>query len=229
MVDLGVGTRTSGFAVGFTSNDLFLTAELRPWSPRARARWSRSRRSSPVTSSRRLIKSGTEIPFQQAAASGATAVQFKEAVLALDVTPNITPDDRILLDLVINQDSVGDLVPSGQGGLIPAIDTTELTTQVLVGNGETVVLGGVFRTENLDSTSKVPFFGDIPYVGSVFRNESTQRDQDRDADLHHAADPRRHAARLRPARALWRSTAASFSSAPWGPARPPSASSSRAP
>jgi type IV pilus assembly protein PilQ len=76
-------------------------------------------------------------------------VQFKEAVLALDVTPNITPDDRILLDLIINQDSVGDLVPSGQGGLIPAIDTTELTTQVLVGNGETVVLGGVFRTENL--------------------------------------------------------------------------------
>jgi type IV pilus assembly protein PilQ len=115
-----------------------------------------------------LIKSGTEIPFQQAAASGATAVQFKEAVLKLNVTPNITPDDRILLDLIINQDSIGDLVPSGQGGLIPAIDTTELTTQVLVGNGETVVLGGVFRTENLDyqqgahSSATSPTWGAVP-------------------------------------------------------------------
>ena len=85
------------------------------------------------------------------------------------------PDDRILLDLVINQDSVGELVPSGNGGLIPSIDTTELTTQVLVGNGETVVLGGVFRTEDLESISKVPFFGDIPYVGAFFRNEAVTR------------------------------------------------------
>jgi type IV pilus assembly protein PilQ len=74
--------------------------------------------------------------------------------LKLDVTPNITPDDRILLDLIITQDSIGDLVPSGQGGLIPAIDTTELTTQVLVGNGETVVLGGVFRTESLEKPAR---------------------------------------------------------------------------
>ncbi len=121
------------------------------------------------------IKSGSEIPYQEASASGATTVQFKEAVLSLDVTPNITPDDRILLDLVINQDSVGDLVPTGQGGIIPSIDTTELTTQVLVGNGETVVLGGVFRTEDLEQISKVPFFGDIPYVGAFFRNEAVSR------------------------------------------------------
>jgi type IV pilus assembly protein PilQ len=95
-------------------------------------------------------------------------------VLSLEVTPNITPDDRIILDLVVTQDSVGDLVPSGQGGLIPAIDTTELTTQVLVGNGETVVLGGVFRTESIETTRKVPFFGDIPYVGELFKSESKQ-------------------------------------------------------
>jgi type IV pilus assembly protein PilQ len=67
---------------------------------------------------------------------------------------------------------VGDLVPTGNGGVIPSIDTTELTTQVLVGNGETVVLGGVFRTEELETISKVPFFGDIPYVGAFFRNEA---------------------------------------------------------
>lgn len=174
LVDLGVGTATSGFAVGFTSNDLFLTAELSALESAGKSEVVSQPKVITGDKQTANIKSGTEIPFQQAAASGATAVQFKEAVLSLDVTPNITPDDRILLDLIITQDSVGDLVPSGQGGLIPAIDTTELTTQVLVGNGETVVLGGVFRTEALETTSKVPFFGDIPYVGALFRNNSTQ-------------------------------------------------------
>ncbi|MEM1143478.1 MAG: type IV pilus secretin PilQ [Pseudomonadota bacterium] len=174
-VDLGVGTATSGFAVGFTSDSLFLTAELSALESAGRGEVVSQPKVITGDKQQATIKSGTEIPFQQAAASGATAVQFKEAVLSLDVTPNITPDDRILLDLIINQDSVGDLVPSGQGGLIPAIDTTELTTQVLVGNGETVVLGGVFRTEDLLTTSKVPFFGDLPYVGKLFKNDSTQR------------------------------------------------------
>jgi len=172
-VDLGV-QRTSGFAVGFTSEDVLLTAELSALEAAGKSEVVSQPKVITGDKQPALIKSGTEIPFQQAAASGATAVQFKEAVLALDVTPNITPDDRILLDLVINQDSVGDLVPTGQGGLIPAIDTTELTTQVLVGNGETVVLGGVFRTEALETVSKVPFFGDIPYVGALFKSESTQ-------------------------------------------------------
>lgn len=174
LVDLGSGSATSGFAVGFTSSSLYLTAELSALEAAGKSEVVSQPKV--ITGDKQLatIKSGTEIPFQQAAASGATAVQFKEAVLKLEVTPNITPDDRILLDLVINQDSVGDLVPSGQGGLIPAIDTTELTTQVLVGNGETVVLGGVFRTESLETTSKVPFFGDLPYVGAMFRNETTQ-------------------------------------------------------
>jgi type IV pilus assembly protein PilQ len=175
LVDLGVGQNTSGFAVGFTSDDLFLTAELSALESAGKSEVVSQPKVITGDKQKANIKSGTEIPFQQAAASGATAVQFKEAVLSLDVTPNITPDDRILLDLVINQDSVGDLVPSGQGGLIPAIDTTELTTQVLVGNGETVVLGGVFRTENLETRRKVPFFGDIPYIGALFRSEGTQR------------------------------------------------------
>ncbi|MEO1078879.1 MAG: type IV pilus secretin PilQ [Pseudomonadota bacterium] len=175
-VDLGVGTSTSSFAVGFTSDDLFLTAELSALESAGQGEVVSQPKVITGDKQTAVIKSGTEIPFQQAAASGATAVQFKEAVLMLNVTPNITPDDRILLDLLITQDSIGDLVSSGQaGGFIPAIDTTELTTQVLVGNGETVVLGGVFRTENLETISKVPFFGDIPYVGNLFRNESVQR------------------------------------------------------
>jgi len=76
--------------------------------------------------------------------------------------------------LIVNQDSVGDLVPSGSGGLIPTIDTTELTTQVLVGNGETVVLGGVFQNEELLQVQKVPLLGDIPVVGTLFRSTANK-------------------------------------------------------
>lgn len=172
LVDLGVAS-TSGFAVGFTAEDLFLTAELSALE--AAGEGEVVSQPKVITGDKQAanIKSGTEIPYQESAGqSGATSTSFKEAVLSLDVTPNITPDDRIMLDLVINQDSVGDLVPSGQGGFIPSIDTTELTTQVLVGNGETVVLGGVFRTEDIEAVNKVPFFGDIPYVGAFFRSES---------------------------------------------------------
>ena len=121
------------------------------------------------------VKRGTEISYQEGAASGATTTAFKEAVLKLDVIPNITPDDRILLDLVVNQDSVGDLVPSGNGGFVPTIDTTQLITQVLVGNGETVVLGGVFKNEDLTKVEKVPVLGDIPYLGTLFKSTASIR------------------------------------------------------
>lgn len=175
MVNLGVGQRTSGFAVGYTSNDLFLSAELSALESQGKSEVVSQPKVITGDKQQATIKSGRQIPFQQAAASGATAVQFQEAVLSLDVTPNITPDDRILLDLVINQDSVGELVPTGQGGSIPSINTTELVTQVLVSNGETIVLGGVFSTEDVDNISRVPFFGDLPYVGKLFRREVQER------------------------------------------------------
>ncbi len=175
LVDLGVAAATGSFAVGYTSNDLFLTAELSALE--ASGHGEVVSQPKVITGDKQLasIKSGTEVPYQESSANGETTIAFKEAVLALQVTPNITPDDRILLDLIINQDSVGDLVPSGTGGAIPTIDTTQLTTQVLVGNGETVVLGGVFRTEDVMSTSKVPFLGDIPYLGRLFKSTSSQR------------------------------------------------------
>jgi len=175
LVDLGVASSTSGFAVGFTSNDLFLTAELSALEAAGQGEVVSQPKVITGDKQQATIQSGTEVPYQESSASGETTTSFKEAVLKLDVTPNITPDDRILLDLVVTQDSVGDLVPTGGGGLIPAIDTTELTTQVLVGNGETIVLGGVFRTEDIESISKVPFFGDIPYVGALFKNTSTSK------------------------------------------------------
>jgi len=175
LVDLGVSSATSGFALGFTSEDLFLTAELSALEEAGEGEVVSQPKVITGDKQKAFVKSGTEIPYQQGSLRGQNTTEFKEAVLELEVTPNITPDDRILLDLTVTQDSLGDLVPSGQGGVIPSIDTTELTTQVLVGNGETVVLGGVFRTEDLQSVSKVPFLGDIPYIGALFRQERNSK------------------------------------------------------
>ncbi len=114
------------------------------------------------------IESGTEIPYQEASSSGATTTAFREAVLKLEVTPQITPDDRIIMDLEINQDSIGEInLVSG----IPVIDVTQIQTQVLVGNGQTVVLGGIYQTEEIKGVTKVPFLGDVPYVGRLFRQD----------------------------------------------------------
>ena len=114
------------------------------------------------------IEQGVEIPYQEAASSGATSTQFKKAVLSLTVTPHITPDDRIILDLVVTQDTVSDV----QSGSAPAIDTQRIGTQVLVNNGETIVLGGIYQQQIINTISKVPVLGDIPYFGWLFRNSN---------------------------------------------------------
>ena len=119
------------------------------------------------------ILQGTEIPYQESSSSGATTTQFKEAVLSLTVTPQITPDDRIIMDLTITKDSVGEVVPSATGGFVPSIDTRELVTQVVVNDGETVVLGGVYETELRDTVNKVPVLGDIPGLGYLFRSRTS--------------------------------------------------------
>ncbi|MBT0586095.1 type IV pilus secretin PilQ [Alteromonas oceanisediminis] len=118
------------------------------------------------------IEQGTEIPYVQATSSGATSVEFKKAVLSLKVTPHITPDNRIILDLVVTQDTRGETVQTSTGPAV-AIDTQEISTQVLVENGETVVLGGIFQQVNTDDVTKVPLMGDLPVVGALFRNTST--------------------------------------------------------
>jgi type IV pilus assembly protein PilQ len=119
-----------------------------------------------------FIQQGVEIPYEEATSSGATSVQFKEAVLELKVTPLITPDNRIQLDLNIKQDTVGEIFQTARGGSVPSIDTRELSTTVLVANGDTVVLGGIFESENRDDTTSVPFFGELPYLGRLFKNTS---------------------------------------------------------
>lgn len=115
------------------------------------------------------IEQGVEIPYVQAASSGATTVEFKKAVLSLTVTPQITPDNKIILDLVITQNTRGETVQTPTGPAT-AIDTQQIQTQVLVDNGETIVLGGIYQQQILSTVNKVPLFGDIPYVGVLFRS-----------------------------------------------------------
>lgn len=118
------------------------------------------------------IQQGVEIPYEEATSSGASSVQFKEAVLELKVTPLITPDNRVQLNLAIKQDTVGEIFETGRGGSVPSIDTRELETSVLVNNGETVVLGGIYQDERQRASDKVPYLGDIPGVGALFRRKS---------------------------------------------------------
>lgn len=119
-----------------------------------------------------FIEQGTEIPYLQASSSGATNVAFKSAVLSLSVTPQITPDDKIIMTLEVKKDAVGQIF-SG----IPSIDTRKVRTQILVDNGETAVLGGIFELVSRDTHNKVPLFGDIPVVGNLFKNTNKRDDK----------------------------------------------------
>lgn len=119
------------------------------------------------------IEQGTEVPYQQATSSGATAVQFKKATLSLKVKPQITPDDNVIMSLNVHKDSV---IPATAGG-VPSIDTKQIATEVLVENGGTVVIGGIYTQEERSATNKVPVLGDLPYVGFLFKNNIKQDDR----------------------------------------------------
>ncbi len=123
-----------------------------------------------------VISQGREIPYLTASASGATTVAFKSATLELSVTPRITPDDHIIMDLEVKKDAQGENVNSA-AGLIPSIDTKKVSTQVLVDNGETIVLGGIFEQETRTTVTKVPFLGDLPFVGNLFKKTVKQDDK----------------------------------------------------
>ena len=119
-----------------------------------------------------------QIPYQQASASGATTTSFKNAVLSLDVTPQITPDQRVNMQLEVHKDAVGQNVQSATGGSVPTIDTRDVKTTVLVNDGDTVVLGGIYETTENTSVSKVPLLGDLPLLGWLFRNTQTTNNKD---------------------------------------------------
>ena len=170
MVDLPIANPAGKLALALLDNDYLVDLELSALQAEGRGEVVSSPRVITANQKEASIRQGVEIPYQEASSSGATTTQFKEAVLSLTVTPQITPDNRIILDLVVTKDSVGKLVPSGGGGAIPSIDTRAIQTQVLVNNGQTVVLGGIYETQESEDVSKVPFLGDIPGLGALFRS-----------------------------------------------------------
>src|SRR5690606_27714766 len=174
VVNLGVANPAGTLALGVITDNEFLDMELSALENTGFAEIVSQPKVITGDKQRATISSGTEIPYQEASASGATTTSFKEAVLKLDVTPQITPDNRIIMDLVINQDTVGQLnLATG----IPTLDVTELATKVLVANGQTVVLGGVFTVETIKGENKVPLLGDIPYLGRLFRRDVNENNK----------------------------------------------------
>jgi type IV pilus assembly protein PilQ len=125
-----------------------------------------------------IISQGTEIPYQEAASSGAATIQFKPAKLELKVTPLITPDNRLILDISVKKDRVGQVVVTAGGVNVPAIDTSQLTTTVFIGDGQTVVLGGILETERRENEKKVPYLGDIPILGHLFKSTGKVNNKD---------------------------------------------------
>jgi len=119
-----------------------------------------------------VIEQGVEIPYLQATSSGATSVAFKKAVLSLQVTPQITPDDRIIMDLRVNKDSVGQVFNG-----VPSVDTREVKTQVLVNDGDTVVLGGIYEQTLSDELVGVPGLMNLPIIGAFFRETRKVNDK----------------------------------------------------
>ncbi|MFE8072856.1 type IV pilus secretin PilQ [Marinobacteraceae bacterium S3BR75-40.1] len=167
MVDLGVSkANTSSIALGITADDYLIDLELSALESDGQAEIVAQPKVVTADRQTAMIQSGEDIPYQEASSSGATSVSFKEAVLSLEVTPQITPDDNIIMDLNVKQDSRGEVTAG-----VPSIDTNEVTTQVLVANGETVVLGGIFQSEVSTTVTKTPFLGDIPYLGRLFTKE----------------------------------------------------------
>ncbi len=166
-VDLGVANPTGSFSLGYLTDNFLIDLELSALESDGYGEIVSQPKVLTGDKQQAVIKSGTEIAFQKATSSGATSIEFKEAVLQLEVTPQITPDNRIIMDLLVSQDSVGSFTPTGE----PSIDITQIETQALVGDGQTLVLGGIFQTEEVNGTEKVPMLGDIPFFGKLFRND----------------------------------------------------------
>jgi type IV pilus assembly protein PilQ len=162
------------FGLSFLAGNILLDLELTALEAEGEGEVISTPRVVTANQSEAFIQQGVEIPYEQASSSGATAVSFKEAVLELRVTPLITPDNRIQLELEIKQDTVGEIYETGRGGSVPSIDTRELATSVLVNNGETVVLGGIFQDERKRQEDRVPYLSSIPVLGNLFKRRSNQ-------------------------------------------------------
>ena len=177
IVDFGVGTGdgTTNFNVGFLTNGGKRLLDLTLSAIESSGNGEVVSQPKIITGDKQqaTIESGSEVAYQESSPSGGTTTAFKSATLKLDVTPSITPDDRVIMELNISQDSLGPAAVDGS----PTIDTTSIQTEVLVNNGETVVLGGIFQTTELSSEVKTPFLGDIPYLGRLFKRTVHRADK----------------------------------------------------
>ena len=168
------GVAPASFAISLFSSaaNRFLNLEISALEADGKGRVVSSPRVVTADQTKALIEQGTEFPYQQATSSGATAVAFRKAVMKLEVTPQITPEGNIILDVDVNKDSRGETTPTGI-----AINTKRVRTQVLVENGGTVVIGGIFESTELESQNKVPLLGDIPVVGNLFKQRTRTADK----------------------------------------------------
>ena len=164
---------TLAFQVARLANGTLLDLELSALEKESKAEIIASPRVTTANQKPALIEQGTEIPYVESSSSGATSVTFKKAVLSLKVTPQITPDNRVILDLTVTQDTKGETVPTGTGDAV-SINAQSITTQVLVNNGETLVLGGIYQQTIKSDVSKVPLLGDIPGLGVLFRKTTSE-------------------------------------------------------
>ena len=168
------GVSPASFAISLFGSSLtrFLNLELSALEADQRGKVVSSPRVLTADQAKATIEQGTELPYQQSTSSGATAIQFRKANLKLEVVPQITPEGNVILDVQVNRDAVGQLTPSGF-----AINTRQVKTQVLVENGGTVVIGGIYEQTERNAVNKVPLLGDVPVIGHLFKN--TQRQNDR--------------------------------------------------
>jgi type IV pilus assembly protein PilQ len=166
---MGVKSFTSGIGLGYVGNNLTLDLQLSAMEKSGNGEIISQPKVVTADKETAKILKGAEVPYQQASSSGATSVSFKEAALSLEVTPQITPDNRIIMEVKVTKDAP-DYANALNG--VPPINKNEVNAKVLVADGETVVIGGVFSNDQEKTVEKVPFLGDLPYLGRLFRRDA---------------------------------------------------------
>ena len=177
-VNLPVASPAGSIALGILGSDFLVDLELDAAQKENRGTVIASPKIITANQREATIKQGVEIPYQQSASSGATTISFKDAVLELKVKPLITPDGRIILDMSVSDDTVGQVVVASGGVNVPSINTRAIETQVVLTDGQTVVLGGILTTNHTDAETKVPWLGDVPVLGNLFKNTTKTDDRD---------------------------------------------------
>jgi len=177
-VDMGAVGSTSGIGLGFVTDNAILDLQLSAMEKTGNGEVVSQPKVVTADKETAKILKGSEVPYQEASSSGATSTSFKEAALSLEVTPQITPDNRIIMEVKVTKDEP-DFSQAATTG-VPAIRKNEVNAKVLVTDGETIVIGGVFSNTQSKSVDKVPFLGDLPYLGRLFRRDLVQ---DRKSEL----------------------------------------------